>query len=270
MMPATGNGHHHTRDSLADSLRTLNVGNYTTLLVHSSLRNLGPVDGGAGTVLAAIQDVIGPDGTVVVPAFTSENSLTSRAYKARTAGMTPAQIAAHQTTMKPFNPLTSPSTGMGYFAEHVRNQPGAARSAHPQTSFAAVGRRAAKLMAEHAIHCHLGPGSPLAKIADDPGAAVLMLGAGPHTCTAFHFAEYQLPNPPMRSYTCVVDQDGAAVWRTFDDVDLDDGDFADLGRALENERPRLRTLGKVGDADSWLLDLDGAVAYAREWFGRHR
>ena len=55
----------HTRASLATQLRqVLPPGGIW--IVHSSCRSLGPVEGGADTVVAALLDALGPDGTLMV------------------------------------------------------------------------------------------------------------------------------------------------------------------------------------------------------------
>jgi aminoglycoside N3'-acetyltransferase len=45
-------------------------------------------------------------------------------------------------------------TGSGQSAEELRTTQGAVRSGHPQSSFAALGPRAAELMDGHAVNCH--------------------------------------------------------------------------------------------------------------------
>jgi aminoglycoside N3'-acetyltransferase len=53
---------------------------------------------------------------------------------------------------------------MEFLTEYLRTWLGACRSAHPDASFAAVGRLAAWLTHDHALHCGLGPQPPLAKL----------------------------------------------------------------------------------------------------------
>jgi len=77
------------RASLAADLRALGVRPGQVLLVHASLRRIGPVRGGAAAAAAALRDAVGSRGTVAVPAGTAGNSDTSRLYLARTAGLTP-------------------------------------------------------------------------------------------------------------------------------------------------------------------------------------
>jgi aminoglycoside 3-N-acetyltransferase len=79
-----------TRESLAADLRALGARPGQVLLIHASARRIGPVHGGAAAVVAALREVAGPAGTLVVPAMTAENSDTSRSHLARIAGMTPS------------------------------------------------------------------------------------------------------------------------------------------------------------------------------------
>ncbi|GAA3109622.1 hypothetical protein GCM10020254_64530 [Streptomyces goshikiensis] len=178
--------------SLAVQLRLLGVRPRARLLVHASL-------GGTGLRATALRDaltgVLGPHGTLLVPAFTPENSTTSGAHLARIAGLTEDGVRAFRERMPAFDPARTPSQGMGAFAETVRTTPGAARSGHPQTSFAGLGKDAERLCAGHRLESHLGEESPLGKLCWE-GGQVLMINVGFAVCTAFHLAEYRMPKPP--------------------------------------------------------------------------
>lgn len=128
-----------TSADIARDLRALGLEADRTLLLNASLRVMGLVTGGASTVVAAVRDVLGPAGTLVAPTTTAENSDTSRAHLASVAGLSPAQVSAYRAEMPPFNRATTPTTGGGRIAEAIRTTPGSVRSAHPQSSFAAVG-----------------------------------------------------------------------------------------------------------------------------------
>src|SRR5450755_2741871 len=67
-----------TRVELAAGIRALGAEDGDTLLVHASLASFGFVIGGAQAVVQALFDVVGPTGTIVVPAFTADNSDPSR------------------------------------------------------------------------------------------------------------------------------------------------------------------------------------------------
>ncbi len=165
--------------------------------------------------------------------------------------------------MKGFNPASTPSYRMGWFAEYVRLLPGSVRSGHPQTSFAANGPRAARLMDGHDLRSHLGEQSPLAKLYES-NAAVLLLGVGFAVCTALHLAEYRLRSPrPERRYRCYLEVDGHRRLCEFEAADLDDSVFPQIGRALE-ETARV-SLGRVGAAEARLVAVRDAVDFAAAW-----
>jgi aminoglycoside 3-N-acetyltransferase len=263
-----GHGAGLTTADLARDLRALGLQPSGVLLLHASLRVMGLVAGGAATVVEAVRDVLGPAGTLVVPTTTAENSDTSRAYLASVAGLTPAQVKAHRDGMPPFDRAATPATLAGRIAEEVRTTSGAIRSAHPQSSFAAVGPRARSLMKDHKIDCHLGEESPLSKLYT-AGAWVLLLGVGYTACTALHLAEYRyLPSPPRRTYRCVIRYRGHRQWRSYSDVVLDDSDFEAIGEVLDKDINVHR--GYVGNAECRLMPMRQLVDTAANWMGEHR
>lgn len=254
-----------TRTSLAEDLRLLGIRAGEVLLVHSSLSSLGWVSGGALTVVQALLDVLGPDGTLVVPSQTAANRDPSTWTPPPPEGWWPAI----RESLPGFDPVRTPSQHVGVIPEQVRTWPGAVRSTHPQTSFAAVGTQAVELMRVHRNECHLGEESPLAALAA-AGAATLLLGVSFAKATAFHLAEYRLPAPPRRIYACaVLTPDGGRRWFEYEDVALDDRDFARLGADLEHDTG-LVTAGEVGAAHCRLFPIADAVDYAGKWFLSNR
>ncbi|MFE2087015.1 aminoglycoside N(3)-acetyltransferase [Streptomyces sp. NPDC002596] len=252
----------HRRSRLAGQLSRLGVERSGVLLVHASMRAVGAVSGGAGAVIGALRDALGEGGTLIVPSFTPENSDTSPQYRNRVRGLTDHAREAVRAGMPPFDPATTAAPSMGRLAEAVRLTPGAARSSHPQTSFAALGPLAGKLLAHHRPDCHLGEDSPLARLYD-VRAHVLLLGTGFDSCTAFHLGEYRVPTPPRRTYRCVVTTRGRRHWWEYEDVALDDSDFTALGAefARTDNGAAVRS-GPVGSATGRLFDFTAAVDFA--------
>ena len=247
-------------EGLASDLRALGVRGGQDLLVHSSLRSIGPVEGGAEAVLGALQEVAGPTATIVVPTYTTGNSGSSTVFRAATGGLSRAGLDGYLASMPGFDPATIPSSGMGVFAEYVRTRPGSVRSSHPQTSFAALGPGATDCTRDHPLHCHLGESSPLGWLYRHD-AAVLLLGAGYEACSAFHLAEYWLPGErPKRAYHCFTVDDGQRLEQELWDVDLDDSDFAALG--LRMDREPFVSHGRVGAAECRLVPVRRAVGFA--------
>jgi aminoglycoside 3-N-acetyltransferase len=265
-----------TREEILGGLRSLGVKSGHSLLVHASVSSIGVVDGGPPTIVSALIEAVGKTGNVVVPAGTPENSNTSRAHKERIATMTADEIEAYRQDRQGFSKDSTPST-MGALGEALRTFAGAERSDHPQISFAALGSEARYLTDDHRLDCHLGEHSPLAKLYR-MGASVLLLGVGYEACTAFHLAEYDYKeSPPRTGYSCAVIVDGKSEWIEYEDVVLDDTDFAEIGKALEEEDSEKSGEtespvkgGKVGDAPSRLIRMVQAVDYARYWMARNR
>lgn len=254
-----------TRDTIAQDVGKLGVSTGATLLVHSSLRSLGWVCGGATSVVQALLDMLGAAGTLVVPAHTADNRDPSR----WTDPPVPAAWwPVIRDNLPGFDPALTPSTGVGVISERVRTWPGAVRSAHPQTSFAALGPRAEWLVERHDLDCQLGEASPLGRLEQD-GAWVLLLGVGFDRCTAFHLAEYRLPEPPTRENFCAIMTREGRQWVTYTGIALDDGDFAELGRDFEIDTGVVLR-GTVGFAECRLFPLRDAVSYAQKWLGSQR
>jgi len=255
------------RRRLVRDLRRLGVSKGQVLLVHASLSSIGWVEGGAATVVTALRRAVGRTGTVVVSTGTEENSHTSRAHQERIKHMTDDEIASYRRDMPAFDKDTTPGTA-GAIAEKLRTTGGAVRSAHPQSSLAAIGPLAGYLMADHRLDCHLGEQSPLRKLYDND-AQILLLGVGYRSCTAFHLAEYRYTvNPPTQSYSCVVMRNDRRTWEEYIDVVLDDGDFGTIGKSLDGELPVKKR--NVGNAKCRLVSLPAAVDFACTWLSSNR
>jgi aminoglycoside 3-N-acetyltransferase len=123
-------------------------------------------------------------------------------------------------------------------------------------------------MAGHELACHLGEASPLGRLYRE-NASILLLGVGFAACTALHLAEYRYrPDPPLRSYRCVVVRHGRPQWCEYEDVVLDDRDLPAIGAELD--RAGLVRRGQVGFADCRLMRMRDAVDFASERLGQYR
>ena len=137
------------------------------ILVHSSLRKLGPVKGGADTVSDALLEAIGPRGTLATPTHTFEI------------------VNGNQPV---FHQRLTPSC-VGVLTNVFRLRPEAIRGLHPTHSVAAIGPRAAELVAinpEDDIPCP--PASPYGRLRAW-GGKVLIIGETLNRCTFFHGCE---------------------------------------------------------------------------------
>ncbi len=249
-----------TRASLAADLRRLGVRPGEVLLVHSSLSSLGWVVGGEVAVVGALLDALGPDGTLVVPAQSFGNSDPSGWSRPPVPESWWPVIRANTP---PYDPEITPTRGLGRVPETVRTWPGAVRSAHPHASFAAVGARAAELLATHDLDCRFGARSPMPAI-EAAGARVLLLGAGFDSCTCLHLAETRIPGAPTEELSCSI----RTGWVTYADTVADEDDFAELG--ADFAATGAAHTGRVGNAEARLFGVAEIVAFAVDWLPRHR
>ena len=255
----------HTVDSLAADLRTLGVQAGDVVLLHSSYKSLGYVAGGAQAFVPAILGVLGPDGTVVVPTHVSDNS-DPAGWQHPPVPETWWPVIRHQAPG--FDPAVTPSRWMGALAEMVRTWPGARRSTHPWLSFAALGRQAETITADHRLDDALGEHSPLGAVYRLAGK-ILLLGCGHDANTSLHLAEWRQPEPPRGPRGAAVRQpDGTSTWVTWTDVLEDESDFEELGEAFEKEVGA--SVGPVGSATARLMPQRAIVDYAVTWIGAHR
>jgi aminoglycoside 3-N-acetyltransferase len=209
------------RSELAADIRRIGVRPGAVLFVHTSMRSLGWVVGGAETVVNALLDAVGPAGTVAAVASWSDIPLRMDEWD-------PARRRAYLDEMPGFHPEHSEANPRyGRIPERLRSWPGSRKSAHPDQRVIAVGARAHWLTGEHPLDDSFGPGTPFARLVEADGQ-VLMLGAPLRSLTLLHHAEalVRLPGKRRRRYALPFAAGGGREWRTLDDIDVEYGPFA--------------------------------------------
>jgi aminoglycoside 3-N-acetyltransferase len=205
-----------TFDDLCAGLRACGIKAGQTLILHSSQAALGDLDGGVVTTVRALKEVITPEGTLLLPVFSSP---------------TPDGV---------FKIKRTPSR-VGLITEAFRRSEGVIRSKHPTHSVAAWGKRAAEFIAGHE-KCPggLGVDSPFHKAAK-AGADVLMLGCNLTTLSLIHVGESVVRAPYLgkvfypgydRAMT-LVDYDGGSIEFQPKDVPTDSAAFINVQNELD-------------------------------------
>lgn len=255
---------------LKADLAALGLSGGDVVMVHASLRAVGPVEGGAAGVLDAVSAVIGPAGTLVM-------TLGARDDWAWVNERPEPERPALLRDAEPFDALTTPADPeVGVLAEVFRTRPGTRVSDHPEGRFAAAGRLAGALVDDVPWNDYYGPGSPLERFVD-AGGRVLRLGADLDTSTVLHYGEYlaHVPHkrrvrrhrlvatprgPEVRTVECLDDEHGIVARPGEDYFAVILREYLGAGRA--------RT-GTVGRAASELLEAGDLVAFGVAWMEEH-
>jgi aminoglycoside 3-N-acetyltransferase len=181
------------RSELAGALSGLGLRRGDIVLVHSALSAIGPLDGGGDALLDAFLDVVGAEGTLVVPTFGALGKLT----------------------------------------ELVASRPGAVKSVHPVASVAALGKDAAKICAGHwkAGTAH-GEDTPYTRMAE-MGAWICLIGVDQDRNTTLHTVEALMRLPYLKDISRTFPgPDGVEMTRTWKFFPGPHRDFIGLDRVL--------------------------------------
>ena len=225
----------YRKQDLKADLLALGVKKTDTLLVHSSFKSVGPVEGGADTVLDAFSEALA-EGLLIFPTHSWDKLKEGFVY----------------------DPETTPSCN-GILTELFRKRSGVVRSLHPTHSVAALGADAAAYTAgeEHALTpC---PREGCWGRLYDRDAWLLFLGCGIRYNTFLHRVEEwvdvpdRLAETPLTVYTRM--PDGSVQSRAYRGHRSSFGDVSATFGKLELPllQKKLLRFGYIGDAPSFLM-----------------
>lgn len=238
----------HTQTTLAAELRALGVRPGDVIMPHVSLRAVGPIEGGGDALLAALFDVLGPQGTVLMVIDADPD--------------------------EPFDALNTPvdTEDMGVLAELFRCTRGVAVNDHVASRFAAWGAARDALLAPSPLDDYFSTGSVLERFLALKGR-VLRLGPDIDTTTLTHHAEYLARVPNKRRVVRVLRRAdiGDVRVESLDDThgiaDWEGGDyFSHI--MLDYLRQGGARVGPVGACQAELIEGDAFTRFAVAWMER--
>jgi aminoglycoside N3'-acetyltransferase len=259
-----------TVEQIVADLRRLGVVEGDLLMVHASLRAIGPVLGGADGVIDALEVAVGPGGTLFMTldarddwGWVNERPEHDRPELLRDA--------------EPFDRLTTPADpDVGVLAEVFRTRPATTVSDHPEGRMGASGPLADRLVEDVPWDDYYGADSPLERFVH-AGGRILRLGADLDTVTALHYAENLAPipdkrrvrrhrmvagasGPELRIVECLDDSNGIVDHPGEDYFAVIVREYIETGRAAT---------GAVGGATSELIDSSDLVEFGVAWMVEH-
>lgn len=241
-----------------------------TLMLHASLKKVGWLLGGPQIVLTSLQQVLGPQGTLMMYVGWEDSPYTMRSWP-------PELREQYRAECPAFDPRRSRAVrDWSVLAEVLRSWPGSRRSRHPDGSFCALGAQAAFLTRGHALRYGYGPHSPLGKLLQLKGK-VLLLGSPLDSVTLLHHSETvcKVPDKRVIRYQMPVLKKGQKHWVDVEEYDTSKGIFQ--GAAADQAGEYFVTLMtdylctrqiascKIGQAEAYLLDACDLNDYAVQW-----
>ena len=254
------------KSDIVDALKNVGLQAGDFVMVHTSLGKLGYVCGGAQTVIEALIEVVGDEGTIMMPTQSWKN-LDPKAGVHWLADE--ADWDKIRENWPAYDKAITPTNTMGAVAEMFRSWPGAIRSDHPARSVAAWGKHAAYLTENHDLSNIFGEGSPIGKLYELDGK-VLLLGVGYDKNTSIHLADARAEYPSK--HNCVehsaIMEDGKRIWKAYETLFVDGEDFVDIGAAFEAEHSV--SVATLGDAQIRLMSQREIVDFSVHWIENNR
>ncbi len=225
-----------TKSDIVAGLRSLGLKAGDKVIAHSALSAFGRVKGGADAVIDALLEVLGEEGTLLMPTMGGG---------------------------QPFDIRTTPSR-VGAVTETFRKRPGVLRSLHPSHSVCAYGKDAAWFVAGHErAPTAYNEGTPYRRILDF--GKILLLGVDQDRNTCLHAIEAMAGAPYLRTIQRdYIDRDGRVKTMTIEQMAGPHRDFIGLDRRFREAG--VMTIGKIGAAVCRLMDGPGVVRVGLEAF----
>lgn len=248
------------QDDLVRQLKAIGLHQGDVVEVHASLKNVGYILGGAMTLLDALLDVVGLEGTLVMSAHTWGNS--EPAYFQNP----PIEVESFErlrTTHPPFRGKVDDFRMMGDLVRAMQLKPNAYVSDHPQYAFIAIGKHAKWITQNHPLGDGFGLSSPMGRLLELK-SKILLIGVGYDRATGMHLGESLSQIRPIQIQGSRILVRGEAQWVKFLTQDFDSDDFVAVGAKLE--QMKLVEMGILGQATCRLFPLVEATALTRKIF----
>ncbi len=255
-----------TKNEILETMKSLGLEKGDVVMVHASLSKLGYVCGGAQTVIEALVETVGEEGTIVMPTQSWKNLDPETGVH---WDVDEEYWQVIRDNWPAYDKQITPTNTMGAVAEMFRLWPGTIRSDHPARSVAAWGKEAEYLASSHDLSNIFGDGSPIGKLYE-LNSKVLLIGVGYDKNTSLHLADVRADYPSK--HNCIehsaVMENGKRVWKEYETLFVDGEDFEQIGEAFEQDNTVSRAM--LGNAELRLMDQKILVDFAVDWIQKYR
>lgn len=242
-------------NEIVSGLAALGLTKRSVVVVHSSLRSFGRVEGGAAAVAKALVSCCG---TVVVHSGTwdltglPEPPGLRRLDNGMERTTTWEEFDSSLENAVPFSSDLPVDKQMGAIPEALRTGFQHVRGQHPLRSFLAIGDHAEEIMSHEQFERPLAP----IEAAADLGGEVLLLGVSHTSNTAIHVAEQRLGRSCFYRYA----KTESGVWAELPNIPGAGDSFDDLEPALRNKTRETR----IGSCRARLIAIQDVIDEAEQ------
>ncbi len=247
-----------TKEDIKAALQRIGVKKGMLLYVFASMKPFRYVVGGAQSIIEALMELVGYDGTLVMAAPTRHLCDPVEIRK-----VPRDQVAEARRNALPFNKKLSAPSGVGEVAIQFMRNDAVLRSNHPMVSFLAWGKYAKLIIEKHPLHFGMNQDSPLGKIREYNGY-VVNIGVDYDRCEIFHLVQYQTMKCPIRIYSCPIEKSGATSWIQILDLELSSEGYNEVGKLMEDKQIVKAT--DLGKSFCRLYSAKSAQECANEYF----
>jgi aminoglycoside 3-N-acetyltransferase len=247
-----------TKEMLLADLKKIGLCAGDSVLVHSSLSKIGFVPGGAATVIDALIEAVGTEGTLLFPTFPAK-------------GKNKTHLEDH-----PFFDIINTPSQMGSITEYFRKMPDVCRSFHPTDPVCAKGP-----LAEYYTNTHYGQltpyneHSPFRKLCNKKGKILMMGTTLNGACTNLHTLEdavnFKYPVYDARIFDIkMIDATGkiSIVKTKVHNPEYSVKRNCDALKPLF-EKEQVLINGTIGNAKSMLIDADKMLQVMINYYNEH-
>lgn len=247
------------KKELIEHFKDMGICNGMTIEVVGSIENMGFIAGGAQTVVDALIETVGYNGTILMPFHCVGNTEPSTWINPI---ISPELVSEIREKIPSFSPKESEILYQGSLVDNLRRRDGIVVSYHPNRAYVAWGRYSKLLCNSQSLNFAYSYNSPANKLNELKGY-VLLLGVDYDQSSSLLFAQYINELAPIGLNCAMIDDHGKNIYTKLLDIDFDINISLRAGRILE--RNNLVTIKKIGNGVCKLFPFDLALNFTAKF-----